>query len=559
MATVAAAATAFVAAPATAAPSKGADNRNNNTSEKLRQAASAQTALKHLEAFQSFADANDDNRASGTPGYDASVDYVVAQLTAAGYTPEVQAFEFPFYQELAPATLSLNGSPITTGSYTYSGADALTGAKLIPVDVQIPPGPTANSSTSGCQASDFAGLDFTGSNDVAVIQRGTCTFGLKAANAQAAGAEAVVIFNEGQAGRTALQIGTLGAPEVTIPVIGASFADGVRLVEASRVSGTVVTLSASTISEVRETYNVIAQTATGNTDNVVMIGAHLDSVIAGPGINDNGSGSAGILEVALDMAKVKPTNAVRFAWWGAEELGLLGSEHYVAELSQAEIDQIALYLNFDMIASPNFVRFVYDGDDSDGKGAGAGPAGSDVIEKVFTDFFSGQGLASEGTDFSGRSDYGPFIAEEDPTSGNLVGIPSGGLFTGAEDLKTAAQEAVYGGVAGAAFDPCYHQRCDALSNYVLPADKAATFAELRNEYPMVGNVNMLAFEQNIDAIAHSVITFAYSTTTVNGDAGSSGAGKTKVRNAPGGGVSGGAGDPAGGGLHDDHGHDLPAA
>ena len=114
----------------------------------------------------------------------------------------------------------------------------------------------------------------------------------------------------------------------------------------------------------------------GDPDNVVMVGAHLDSVNAGPGIQDNGSGSAAILEVAEQMAKVKPTNTLRFAWWGAEESGLVGSSDYVAGLSSEELDQIALYLNFDMIGSPNYVFFIYDGDDSDGVGAGPGPDGS---------------------------------------------------------------------------------------------------------------------------------------------------------------------------------------
>jgi Zn-dependent M28 family amino/carboxypeptidase len=448
------------------------------------------------------------------------------------------------------ATLTAGSTTFDTGSFTYSGAGTVTG-KIVAVDVNIPPLP-APGSTSGCEADDFDEAAFTGTNDIALIQRGTCTFGVKALNAQEAGAEAVIIFNEGQAGRTDLLVGTLGAPEVTIPVVGASYADALSLLAAGTAS-----VSASTISEVRTTYNVTAQTAGGNADNVVMLGAHLDSVIAGPGINDNGSGSAGILEVALDMAKVQPTNAVRFAWWGAEELGLLGSEHYVATLPQAELDKIALYLNFDMIASPNYVRFVYDGDDSDSTGAPtdapAGPDGSDDIEDVFTDYFSAMGLASEATDFSGRSDYGPFIAQG-------VEIPSGGLFTGAEELKTEAQEAAYGGVAGAAYDPCYHERCDDLDNYeLLTAEQKAVYDELNAEYRMIGNVNMDAFEENIDAIAHSVITFAYSTELVNGVVGDNGKGKTKIKRAPGGGVSGGAGDPSGGGLHDDHDHELPAA
>jgi Zn-dependent M28 family amino/carboxypeptidase len=279
-----------------------------------------------------------------------------------------------------------------------------------------------------------------------------------------------------------------------------------------------VTVTAETTSEFRETYNVIAQTS-GRTDNVVMVGAHLDSVLAGPGINDNGSGSAGILEVAEAFAKTSPTNAVRFAWWGAEELGLLGSEFYVADLTAEERADIALYLNFDMIASPNFARMVYDGDNSDRQGAGAGPEGSAQIEEVFTGFFSQIGLNSKATDFSGRSDYGPFIAE---------GIPSGGLFTGAEELATALDNQLFGSEVGVAFDPCYHQACDDLDN-----------------------LDLTVFEQNIDAIAHAVTVYGYSTQTVNGEAGTNGKGLTTVA-GPGGGVAAGEGSAGGGGLREGH-------
>ena len=164
---------------------------------------------------------------------------------------------------------------------------------------------------------------------------------------------------------------------------------------------------ANTIREIKTTFNVLAETKSGNANNVVMVGGHLDSVFDGPGINDNGSGSAAILDVAEAMQKVKPTNKVRFAWWGAEESGLVGSTFYVASLSPAEQDQIALYLNFDMIGSPNYVRFVYDGSGDIGP---AGPAGSAAIEDFFNGFYAARGLASEPTAFDGRSDYGPFIA-----------------------------------------------------------------------------------------------------------------------------------------------------
>ncbi len=214
---------------------------------------------------------------------------------------------------------------------------------------------------------------------------------------------------------------------------------------------------------------------------------HLDSVDEGPGINDNGSGVAAILETARQMALVEPRNKVRFAFWGAEESGLVGSTYYVNNLSDAERSRIALYLNFDMIGSPNHVFFIYDGDDSDGIGAGPGPLGSAAIEQTFERFFTERGMPTKGTDFSGRSDYGPFIAR---------GIPSGGLFTGAEGIKAPDEAALWGGTAGIAYDPCYHQACD-------------TFA----------NNNDVALDANADATAYAVLKYAMDTSDVNGQKG----------------------------------------
>lgn len=205
------------------------------------------------------------------------------------------------------------------------------------------------------------------------------------------------------------------------------------------------------------TYNLLAETPGGDANSVVMFGAHLDSVSRGPGINDNGTGSAAILQAALDYAGsgATPKNKLRFAFWGAEEQGLVGSQHYVDSLSQPEQDQITAYLNFDMVGSPNAGYFTYDGDDSDGEGAGPGPQGSAEIEKLLNDALAQAGAETEGTDFDGRSDYGPFIA---------VGIPAGGTFTGAEQRKSAEQAQKWGGQAGQAFDPCYHQSCDTIDN-----------------------------------------------------------------------------------------------
>ncbi len=484
---------ASIPAVATAGP-EACDNRNNNTINKLLECVTLDGVRAHQAAFQAAADAaGDNNRAAGFEGYDLTVDYVVETLEAAGYDVELDPFDFTF---IPPATLRQT-APISatyeTGAFSGSGFGTVEG-QVIPVDLALEP---PRASTSGCEPSDFDGLDFSGPADIALIQRGTCFFSVKAVNAQAAGAEAVIIFNQGNSDtRLGLIVGNAsqlpdGSPSnLTIPVVGASFAQG----EALSQEGSAAFINVDPPEEITQ-YNVIAELPGKNDDNVVMAGAHLDSVQRGPGIQDNGTGSAAILETAVQMAKVKPANTVRFAWWGAEESGLIGSTAYVNDLSQEEIDDIALYLNFDMIGSPNFVYFIYDGDDSDGVGAGPGPEGSAQIEKFYEDFYAARDLPFKGTDFSGRSDYGPFIA---------VGIPAGGLFTGAEGVKTDEEAAIWGGTAGDQYDPCYHLACDTFEN-----------------------ISLEAFEVNSDAVAASVLTFGMNTEIVNGVKGK---GNFKVQN-----------------------------
>ncbi|MFJ8634642.1 M28 family metallopeptidase [Streptomyces sp. NPDC093568] len=211
----------------------------------------------------------------------------------------------------------------------------------------------------------------------------------------------------------------------------------------------------------RTGYNLIADWPGGDTNQVVMAGSHLDSVSSGPGINDNGSGSAAVLETALAVSRAgyHPTKHLRFAWWGAEELGLVGSRYYVNNLSSANRAKISGYLNFDMIGSPNPGYFVYDDD----------PA----IEKTFKDYYAGLGVATEiETEGDGRSDHAPFKS---------AGVPVGGLFTGASRTKTAAQVTKWGGTAGQSFDRCYHSSCDTTSN-----------------------INDTALDRNSDAVAYAV-------------------------------------------------------
>lgn len=471
---VAGAVIAAMLVPVTAA--SAVDDVNSN---KLRKSVTVSGILTHERVLQRIANNNAGTRASGTPGYAASADYVKKQLKKAGYKVTEQSFEFPFYQEVTPATLSQvspSPTPYETESMQYSGSGAVTGALLATTNVVIPATPEP-SSASGCEVADFVPASAS-EPQVALIQRGTCTFAIKVANAVAAGYDAAVMFNEGNPGRTELLSGvTLGAP-VSIPVVGISYADGVALYNAAAAGPVSVAVSTDIINETRTTTNVIADSPKGDKNKTVVVGAHLDSVLAGPGINDNGSGTAVVLETALQMQKlkIKPRQQVRFAFWGAEESGLLGSTHYVASLSDAQLSSIYANLNFDMLGSPNYVRFVYDGDGSAEPNGLGGPPGSAQIESVFNDYFAAQGLASSPTAFDGRSDYGPFIA---------VGIPAGGLFSGAEGLKSAEEAAVYGGTADAPYDPCYHQVCDT-----------------------VNNLSTAALDELGDAAAHAVLTLA---------------------------------------------------
>src|SRR5215207_808504 len=448
-------------------------------SSALRDAVTVTAIRAHQQKLQEIATANGGNRASGSPGYDASARYVEQKLRDAGYQVVVQPFQFPFFEERSKSEVArLNPDPKTYAHGTdfltlrYSGSGTVEGRVVPTSDIVLPP-TSEPSSTSGCEPADFppAPADLA----VALVQRGTCPYQTKVANAAAAGYDAVIIFNEGQEGRRDVVAGTLGAP-VSIPVVFASFAAGEELHRLAQKGEVRARVRTDVVSENRETANVISETSDGTADRVVVVGAHLDSVQEGPGINDNGSGTATILEIALQMRRLglAPTNRLRFAFWGAEEHGLLGSKHYIDQLPQEELNRILLNLNFDMLSSPNPVRLVYDGNGSEG--GPVGPPGSAEIEAVFLDYFRSRNLPTLATPFDGRSDYGPFIDK---------GIAAGGLFSGAEGTKTKMEAEVFGGTAGEAYDRCYHQACDDL-----------------------GNNNDLALDELSDAAAHSVLHFA---------------------------------------------------
>ena len=345
-----------------------ADEPTAPTPAALAEAIEIEPLTGHLTALQDIADAHDGNRAAGTAGYDASVDYVADHLTDAGFDVQTPEFSYDSY-DVRGERVSLDGNVVPASVVQFSPATAAEGVRG---RVLAPQGP-------GCQASDYDGLDVVGA--VAVVVRGECSFADKQRLAAERGAVAVVVTNLDDRPPAGATLGDKDAGRVPTLLVGRT--DG----EAAAAADEIVVLVDASLTTTT-TRNVIAQTKTGSTDDVVMVGAHLDSVPAGPGINDNGTGVAAVLETARQLGGAPDvTNAVRFAFWGAEELGLLGSDAYVTGLDRDARLDIALYLNYDMLGSPNFGYFAYDGDDSDNDGEPAGPPGSAGL-RAHDGFFS---------------------------------------------------------------------------------------------------------------------------------------------------------------------------
>ena len=427
------------------------------SSEALQALISTDDLVAGEAQLQAFAEASGGNRVFGGPGHNATVNWLYDVLSATGYY-DVTFQEFIALYSGGEASLTANGEDIPVDLMTYTPDGEGTG-------------PLVAADNLGCEPTDFP-PETAGA--VSLISRGECTFAIKATNALAAGAIGAAIYNNAP-GPLA---GTLGGPGDYPPTVGMSTEDGealLALLEAGPVEATIFT---DVVEENRTTYNVLAESKGGDHNNVVVLGGHTDSVEEGPGINDDGSGIIGNLNVALALTKFSVTNAVRFGFWSAEEFGLLGSYAYVQEINQTatEVPKMRVYLNFDMIASPNYIYAIYDGDGSSFNLTG--PPGSDQIEYVFQDFYTANGQNYTATAFDGRSDYAAFIEN---------GIPSGGLFTGAEDVKTPEEVEMFGGTADVAYDENYHQAGD-----------------------IVDNLNLEAFLLNTRSIANSVALYATS-------------------------------------------------
>ncbi|WP_238693551.1 M20/M25/M40 family metallo-hydrolase [Micrococcus sp. HSID17245] len=381
---------------------------NPNSPEKLVRSISSNHLRQDIAAFAAIADEHG-NRAAGTPGFQASLDYAVGELEEAGYDVELQEFEIT-YTETLRDRLAQTGPvqrDLEHTVFTSSPSAQVTDAPLT----------APSGAATGCADADWAGADLTGS--VALVSRGDCTFAQKSQVAAASGAEAVIIYNNAEGALN----GTLGAePGDVVGTVGVTRELGADLLAQTRGGGATVTLDLEQLVEQRPTWNVLAETRTGSDDDVVMLGAHLDGVPEGPGIHDNASGVAATLEVARQAAKAnKAESKVRFALWGAEEIGLLGSHHYVDTLTAAEREDIILYTNLDMVAPLDHQNTlgVLTADWSIG------------AESLLGAQLDRDGHAHQPEGSNGRSDYAPFVD---------AGIASTGLLSIRDDNYHTPQD-----------------------------------------------------------------------------------------------------------------------
>ena len=451
----------FVPSGAGAVPPAQCDTQVNDTPSKLLPCIKKADLWNIMKDFQAIADANPGpdghaSRNSGEPGYKASVDYVASAMEAAGYDVTIQPYTFEYYAyKGTPSFSEVSPTPHDYVLLTDWGPGKSIGVAAGAVQpaggIVLPPTPTS-SSTSGCTASDFTGFV---PGRVALIQRGSCNFGVKVLNAKAAGASGVIIFNEGNPGRTGLVIGSLldaaGNPFIpTIPVAFTTFDVGQSLYNQYQQAvqlGTplpTVNLNIDAIVDPNRTdWNVIAESKGGDKNHVVVVDAHLDAIY-GAGMLDNASGSTTILDIAQQMKNVIPRNKLRFIWFGGEEIGLLGSSYYVNSLSSDELSHIGYDLDADVTATPNYTLGVLD------------PAAPNLFggaqqtfpNRVYKPSTVARDQAVAYLDSQGKNHEFFSPVGTDAFNFNLVGIPASGVLTGQDCCKTQQEVDLFGGYLG---------------------------------------------------------------------------------------------------------------
>ncbi|ULE34281.1 M28 family peptidase [Mycobacterium sp. IDR2000157661] len=451
-----------LAAILTACSSTDSNPAPDDLGRELAAKVTADGMYPHLRRLQEIADANDGSRAEGTPGYDASVDYVAELLRDSGFDVQTPEFEVLDRSEGGNPALRVGGR-----SFPAEQASLL---------ITTPPGglaaPTLRPGKSpGCRTADYDGRSVKGA--IAVVDDTGCSVVDKQNAAVSEGAVGVLVVNTR---------GTSGSPaglftpgyyrELTVPV-GVINPDADAALRRTSAPVQLVLDSKPVMTKAR---NVIAQTQTGDTANLVVAGAHLDSVTRSPGINDDGTGVAALLETAAALgSEPQITNAVRFAFWASEENGHAGPSRYVHSLSLEDLADIALYLNFDMLGSPNAGYFTYDGDQTAQPNPEiplrSVPQGSAGLERTLAGYLNSAGVRPADMPLAKATDYYPFLT---------AGIPVGGLTAGASQRKTEVQERLWGGKAGVPFDPNYRtprDRIDAVNRDALSVlGPAAAFA-----------------------------------------------------------------------------------
>ncbi len=426
--------------------------RVNNSPQKLADCVNRDDLWAHMQAFQQIADANPGadghpSRSSGEPGYKASADYVAGVMRAAGYSVTLQEYTFhyfsfvgtPVMQEVSPTPHSwVVGTDFNPGPAAGSAT-----ATLQPAGGIVVPASPAPSSASGCSSSDFAGF---AAGNIALVQRGTCTFAQKVANAETAGASAIVIFNEGNPARQSLFSGSLSGTE-HIPVLFVPYAVGVQLLgQYVPGSAPVLTIDVQAIDDPhRADWNVIAESRSGDPDNVLVVDAHLDAIY-GAGMLDNASGSAAVLDIAQQLRNTNTRNKLRFIWFGGEELGLLGSHYYVDTLPAAELAKIKYDLDADVLATPNYVAGVLD--PKDGVQLFTRTPGTPMPPSIFGPSAIARDAGIGYLDSIGKNHILFSADGTDAFVFQQAGVPASGVLTGQDCCKLPTDVTLFGGSTG---------------------------------------------------------------------------------------------------------------